>query len=263
MNFKISKRVIDKIQSFYQNVASKYRHTYDYNDMHRDIDNAISSIYSIEDGLPRRKPTIPQWAKYFMATTKRWNFAYGIDGSTIYVEDACHAQNMKNANKGTTQQSSEFDNSLNDLEIQEGQYFNGLKVGYNKENGKYVILKPDNSPLINKWLDKQPKFLESPYGKYLIIAYVSYNKSLYAIGIDGKMYDMNRLWDDAYLSESFINYIVSETINEFIHNNLITESTTRPIRLKESQLHKLINDIIKKIPPSLHREVMMAEMKAI
>lgn len=31
-----------------------------------------------------------------MATTKdkKWNFAYRIVDNTIYVEDACHAQNM-------------------------------------------------------------------------------------------------------------------------------------------------------------------------
>lgn len=31
-----------------------------------------------------------------MATSrdKKWNFAYRIEGETIYLEDACHAQNM-------------------------------------------------------------------------------------------------------------------------------------------------------------------------
>ena len=29
-----------------------------------------------------------------MANTKKWYFTYRIDGDTIYVEDACHAQNM-------------------------------------------------------------------------------------------------------------------------------------------------------------------------
>lgn len=29
-----------------------------------------------------------------MATSDNWNYAYRIDGDTIYVEDACHSQNM-------------------------------------------------------------------------------------------------------------------------------------------------------------------------
>lgn len=31
-----------------------------------------------------------------MATTRdrKWNFAYRIEGGTVYIEDACHAQNM-------------------------------------------------------------------------------------------------------------------------------------------------------------------------
>ena len=36
----------------------------------------------------------PQWAGYHMANTDRWYFAYTIDGDTITVVDARHAQNM-------------------------------------------------------------------------------------------------------------------------------------------------------------------------
>lgn len=32
-----------------------------------------------------------------MANTDKWYFAYRIEGETIYVEDACHAQNMHEA----------------------------------------------------------------------------------------------------------------------------------------------------------------------
>ena len=40
------------------------------------------------------KPTISQWAGYHMANTDKWYFAYTIEGDTITVVDACHAQNM-------------------------------------------------------------------------------------------------------------------------------------------------------------------------
>ena len=97
MNTVISNTVVSNIESFYQNVARKYRNTYDYDDMHRDIDNAIDATLRIENGLLRRKPTISRWNGYFMAKTDKWYFAYRIEGETVYVEDACHAQNMHEA----------------------------------------------------------------------------------------------------------------------------------------------------------------------
>ena len=65
MNIVISSVVVTNIESFYQNVARKYRNTYDYGDMHRDIDNAIDATLRIENGLLRRKPTISRWSGYF------------------------------------------------------------------------------------------------------------------------------------------------------------------------------------------------------
>ena len=41
--------------------------------------------------------TISQWAGYHMANTDRWYFAYTIDGDTITVVDARHAQNMRSS----------------------------------------------------------------------------------------------------------------------------------------------------------------------
>ena len=86
-----------KIFSFYQNVAKKYRHTYDKNDLKRDVQNAIHSIYNIENGLLRRNPTLKRWAGYTMANTDKWYFAYTFDGETVTVVDACHAQNMRSS----------------------------------------------------------------------------------------------------------------------------------------------------------------------
>ena len=36
-----------KIRSFYKNVAKKYKHTYDINDLIRDIDNAVFVSYLV------------------------------------------------------------------------------------------------------------------------------------------------------------------------------------------------------------------------
>ena len=96
----IKPRASRKIFSFYQNVAKKYRHTYDKGDLKRDVQNAVFSIFRIENGLLRREPTLPKWSGYHMANTDKWYYAYTIDGDTITVVDACHAQNMKDAPQG-------------------------------------------------------------------------------------------------------------------------------------------------------------------
>jgi hypothetical protein len=75
-------------------VAKKYQHTYSYEDMERNVRDAFFAIYAIERTLPRRRPTISRWAGYHMANTDRWYYAYTIEGDTITVVDACHAQNM-------------------------------------------------------------------------------------------------------------------------------------------------------------------------
>lgn len=82
------------IRSFYKNVARKYRHTYDYDDFMRNVHDALFSIYDIERTLLRREPTIERWKGYHMANADKWYFAYTIDGDTITIVDACHAQNM-------------------------------------------------------------------------------------------------------------------------------------------------------------------------
>ena len=96
LRYVVKSRAAQKIYTFYSNVARKYRHTYDKDDLKRNVRDALYSIYSIENGLQRREPTIARWTErgYFMANTDKWYFAYTFDGSTITVVDACHAQNM-------------------------------------------------------------------------------------------------------------------------------------------------------------------------
>lgn len=83
------------IKRFYNNVAKKYSATYSSELMHKNIDDAIDSMYMIERALPRRNPTVAQWTNCYMANTKKWYFAYVIVDETIVVIDACHAQNMR------------------------------------------------------------------------------------------------------------------------------------------------------------------------
>ena len=62
--------------------------------MHQNADDAINGMYQIEKTLLRRVPIISRWAGYHMANTKKWYYAYTIEGDTVTVWDACHAQNM-------------------------------------------------------------------------------------------------------------------------------------------------------------------------
>ena len=90
----IKPRASRKIFTFYSNVAKKYRHTYDKEELNRDVHNAVFSIYQIERTLLRREPTLNRWNGYYMANTNKWYFAYTIENDTITIVDACHAQNM-------------------------------------------------------------------------------------------------------------------------------------------------------------------------
>lgn len=98
MQTQISDTAIRAIETFYENVAKKYRHTYDYSLMRKNIDEIIGNISKIENGLPRLTPKIKRWVgRGYMARTngsKQWFFLYIIEGDTIYVLDACHSQNM-------------------------------------------------------------------------------------------------------------------------------------------------------------------------
>lgn len=93
-DYIIKPRASRKIFTFYSNVAKKYRHTYDKEDLKRDVQNAVFSIYQIERTLLRREPTLERWSGYHMANTDKWYFAYLIEENIITIVDACHAQNM-------------------------------------------------------------------------------------------------------------------------------------------------------------------------
>ena len=94
IHYIIKPRAAQKIYSFYRNVAKKYRHTYDKDDLKRNVHDAVFSIYGMESTLLRREPTLSRWKGYHMANTDKWYFAYTFDGETVTVVDACHAQNM-------------------------------------------------------------------------------------------------------------------------------------------------------------------------
>lgn len=94
--YRFSAIAVRKIRTFYRNVALKYRHSYSFEDMERNIRDAIFCIYAIERTLPRREPILNRWSGYYMANTDKWYYAYTIEDNIITVVDACHSQNVHN-----------------------------------------------------------------------------------------------------------------------------------------------------------------------
>ena len=92
--YVIKRRCAHKITAFYRNVSKKYKHTYSLEQMEQNVRDAYVAMFQIEHTLLRREPTRSRWAGYLMANKGKWYYAYVIDGDTITVVDACHAQNM-------------------------------------------------------------------------------------------------------------------------------------------------------------------------
>ena len=101
MEHIIKPRAARKIYTFYGNVAEKYRHTYDKDDYKNNVSEALKAIYRIENGLLRWPASLKRWEGYHMANTDKWYYAYTIEGDTVTVWDACHAQNMHEESMGT------------------------------------------------------------------------------------------------------------------------------------------------------------------
>ena len=96
MKYVIRKRCAQRITTFYRNVSKKYKHTYSLELMERNVIDAYDAMFRIENSLLRREPVLSRWKEkgYHMANMEKWYYAYTIDGDTVTVVDACHAQNM-------------------------------------------------------------------------------------------------------------------------------------------------------------------------
>lgn len=87
---------IAQIMSFYNNVGLKFPHNNTGDVIEKYIDNAINSIYSLNNDKLLQEPYLNRWAGYKRITLGYWNLAVVVDGNTFYVKDACHRQNMTN-----------------------------------------------------------------------------------------------------------------------------------------------------------------------
>lgn len=107
-------------------------------------------------------------------------------------------------------------------------------------NKKEYNLIDQNGKLMTQWF-RNIKRLPKPYGEHQIIAYINVGGHLCALGLDSKVYNLNKLWKDAYLSEC-INFIISRALYEIQRQNL-NEFKDGVIRLNESQLRSIIKEI--------------------
>ena len=92
--YEVTPLASQKIWTFYRNVAKKYRHTFDAEDIVKSAQRVIRNMGQIEQALGRRTATLHRWKHFHMAHAGKWYYAYSIHEDVITIEDACHEQNM-------------------------------------------------------------------------------------------------------------------------------------------------------------------------
>lgn len=242
MNYIITSKAAIEINTFYYNVCLKYKYSYSIDLMLKNLNDAYDAIYQIENGLLRRKPTITRWdglhmASYMVDGKTRWNFVYRIENDTIYVEDACHAQNM-----------SEFTNSQNSQgKISYRKLRTKPLFGYSfvMNDKKEYNLADDNGKLLTHWFKSiKPINKPEPYGKYQIIAYINVGGYFCALGYDGKVYNINKTWKEMCAENRRL-------LNTSIFISIITEQIEKNMKhritLTESKLNQVVENAVKEM----------------
>lgn len=243
---RITRDAIRDIYTFYGNTVIKYPNTWTAQDaiVHADavIDEIVNAIINGLNG--QRTPLLTalrtNGTAELYTNDRRWYYSVRLENEFAIIENAVYKSNESNRayRRGRVNPIAPLflDDRRNQgriatpsttsvpprIKILKGTYYNGLRIAYC--NHRYTIVNADGNPITNKWFDKKPKFFKKPFGKYSIIAHVSYYKSLFAIGIDGQTYDMHRLWNDAYLKEIYeavIKSLITEVINSYLRNNLL------------------------------------------
>lgn len=226
----ISSKAYNEILKFYLNVARKYSHTYSLSFMLKNIDEARMAMLQIENKLPRRKPTLARWRGLYMASymvngKTRWNYVYRIEDNIVYIEDACHAQNM-----------SEFTNfhKSKGQQIVVGNLNYNYKLITNQGSRLYGILTPDDEILIKPYYDRIIPFHHCSE---------NYNR-MHAIGIkDGKCFaiDFDGKTEVLSMNTSELNTIGCR------HFHNLGESRKKHIKLTEAQFKRILTECITKI----------------
>ena len=231
MTYIIRPRASYEIRQFYLNVAKKFKNDYSLDLLNKNIDDALNAIYQIENGIPRRRPILARWKGLYMASymvngKTRWNYAYRIEDDIVYIEDACHAQNMNeftNFHKSKGQQIVVVDN-LN---------YN-YKLISNQEQNLYGIMTPDDEILIKPYYDRIIPFHHCSENYNRIHAIVFKDGRCFAIYFDGNTEVLS------------MNASELSTIGcRHFHN--LRESKKKSIRLTEAHFKMMLTECITKI----------------
>lgn len=234
---RILQTTIADISTFYANTMLCYPNTWTKELVNEYIEKTIKEMEGIVLSTiqGQRTPILQQLndgktAELF-TSDRKWYFSVKMIDSDVIIENAWYATNASNRAYRRGRQTPNANTSLDDrcnqgkvgflpskqrntsrTTILKGTYYGGLKVGCN--NNKYIILKSDDTPLVNQWFNAKPKFNNYPYGKLNIIAYVNDNGSLSCLSSDGKLYGMNRSWNDAFTESKKLDSIIRRVIKE-------------------------------------------------
>ena len=245
MTYLIRPRASYKIRQFYLNVAKKFKNDYSLDLLNKNIDDALNAIYQIENGIPRREPILTRWKGLYMASymvngKTRWNYAYRIEDDIVYIEDACHAQNMHGLPPSS--KFSTFSVKTKYRRLTKKPLF-GYPFVMNAKKEYNLI--DNNGRLITQWF-KAIKPFQKPYGKYQIIAYINVGGWLCALGYDGKVYNLNRTWSEAYMEEN-AQILNSDSFKKLITESIDVNNRQRTIQLTETQFKQMLVECITKI----------------
>lgn len=118
MKYIIKQQAINSICSFYDNTVNKaHKHVYSLSDYNNFVDKTYNDAMLIGTKTDKVKSNIntkmlntklfQEWAKsgYLVAASKKWYYAYTINGDTIIVHDACHKQNNESQTINTSKKS--------------------------------------------------------------------------------------------------------------------------------------------------------------
>lgn len=237
---RIHQTTIADISTFYANTMLCYPNTWTKELVNEYIEKTIKEMECIVLSTiqGQRTPILQQLndgktAELF-TSDRKWYFSVKMIDSDVIIENAWYATNASNRAYRRGRQTPNANTSLDDrcnqgkvgflpskqrntsrTTILKGTYYGGLKVGYN--NYKYIILKSDNTPFLNKWFDAMPKFYNSPCGRLNTIALVNENGYLCALTTDGKLYAMNKSWHDAFTESKHLDTIIRRIIKEELY----------------------------------------------
>lgn len=235
---KITSEAISDVYVFYGNVSIKYPNTWTVHDAIAQADKVVDEISSaIIEGLDGyQSPLLVYLQTNGMAESStednNWYYTVRLEGEYAIVENAVYKGNESNRafRRGTAKPNFPLNkdhrntppvyNKNNTPYTVHKVLENGFSiVKSNSKNPLYSLVHTDTGQfVINDWF-KNIKPLNLPYGRLGIIAYVNDNGSLSCLSTDGKLYGMNRSWNDAFTESKKLDSIIRRVIREEVEKS--------------------------------------------